>query len=82
MESTVRRAACAQSTQRQSRWTGLGVAVALYYSVDVIPEALSWVNFDVGPTIVGKILTGLAIGQGSEFVHQFYNRLKPTAPAP
>ena len=51
----------------------VGVALAIYYQLDLIALIISQ---DV--TIVGMVLTGLAIGRGSNFLHQFVSQFFPT----
>lgn len=49
----------------------LGVALCLSYQVDLLAELglpQSW---------VGKILTGALVGRGSEYLHQWYTKIKP-----
>ena len=48
-----------------------GVAVCVLYSVDLLAE----LGLEAG--VVGQVITGVIIGRGSEFLHTFYNRLKP-----
>lgn len=51
-----------------------GVGLAFYYSVDLI--ALLPPGSEVTP--VGIVLSGLAIGRGSNFLHQFVSQFFPT----
>lgn len=53
----------------------VGVALAFAYNLDVIYEAFGFVAAWPG---VGVVITGLAIGRGSNFVHDFWTTyLKP-----
>lgn len=50
----------------------LGIGLAVVYRVD-LPSELG-----LGPTIIGQVITGAIIGRGSEYLHAFYKRLKPS----
>lgn len=50
-----------------------GVGLAFYYSIDLI----SMLPPGSGVTPVGIILSGLAIGRGSNFLHQFVSQFFP-----
>lgn len=60
---------------------GTGVTLAMFYQIDLI--ALTTNDL---PTVIGMILTGLTIGRGSNYLHQFVGRyfpaIKPVEPAP
>jgi hypothetical protein len=45
---------------------GVGVALAYYYNLDLIN-----VIIQAEPTGVGMLLTGLIVGRGANFVHEF-----------
>ncbi len=49
----------------------VGVALALAYGVDIIGDL-----FGARPGVawVGQVLTGLMLGRGANFVHDFYGR--------
>ncbi len=49
-----------------------GIGLALYYYVDVIA-----VLTNTQPTNVGVVLTGLTIGRGSNYFHQFISQYLP-----
>jgi hypothetical protein len=53
-----------------------GIGLSLYYSLDLL--SLIMAN-DV--TVVGMILTGMAIGRGSNFLHQFVSTFFPAKKA-
>ncbi|MFQ5873020.1 MAG: hypothetical protein ACE5JL_04375 [Dehalococcoidia bacterium] len=50
----------------------VGVALAVAYEVDILEEFL-----DVGTDypVVGEVFTGLLLGRGANFAHDFYSRL-------
>ncbi len=49
----------------------VGVALAVAYRVDILEEFL-----DVGTDypVVGEVFTGLLLGRGANFTHDFYSR--------
>lgn len=51
----------------------VGIALALFYGLDLIALII-----DKGNTVVGMVLTGMAIGRGSNFLHQFVSQFFPT----
>jgi hypothetical protein len=65
----------------------LGIVICLYYKTDLVAAAINLLPEDllpdgeIAPSTIGYILTGAAIGRGSEWLHQFYNRIKPIPPA-
>lgn len=57
----------------------VGVALALAYRLDIISEVF---GATAGWPVTGQIITGLTIGRGSNYVHDFWSRyLKPPAAA-
>ena len=48
----------------------LGIALALVYSVDVM-DLLGWQS-----SLITKVLTGISIGRGSNFIHDATQRLR------
>jgi len=55
----------------------VGVGLALFYKLDLIALIIQQ-----DYTYVGIILTGLAIGRGSNFLHQFVSKFFPSKPVP
>jgi len=57
----------------------LGIAIAISYHLDVfnalLPEVLS-------ASILGQIMTGLVIGRGASFAHEFAKRIIDGTPGP
>ena len=51
----------------------VGVGLSLFYKLDLISLIIQQ---DI--TIVGMVLTGMAIGRGSNFLHQFVSQFFPT----
>lgn len=55
----------------------VGVGLAVYWKIDLIAiiangiAALSNVEFSWDVSLVGQVLSGLAIGRGSNFLHDF-----------
>ena len=54
-----------------------GVGVCIYYQVDLIS-----LIFQQEPTVVGVVMTGLAVGRGSNYLHQFISKFFPGKPIP
>ena len=54
-----------------------GVGVALFYRVDLLALIIQQ-----EATIVGMVITGLAIGRGSNYLHQFISKFFPGKPVP
>lgn len=52
---------------------GAGIGLAFYYTIDLI----SMLPPGTPVTTVGIILSGLAIGRGSNFLHQFVSQFFP-----
>ena len=48
----------------------IGVALSLTYSLDILEDLL---GISAGIPVLGKVLTGLILGRGSNFVHDFYS---------
>lgn len=56
----------------------LGVALCVLYKVDLIAYIGKLFGVEeLKPSIVGQILTGALVGRGSDFLHQFWNKIKP-----
>ncbi len=51
---------------------GLGIGIAHFYQLDLVA-----LIGQTGPTWVGVTLTGLGIGRGANFVHQFVAQYFP-----
>lgn len=49
----------------------VGVALALAYQVDILQDIF---GRGPGPGWVGQALTGLLLGRGANYVHDFYGR--------
>jgi len=66
----------------------VGVSLALYWKIDLIAviangiAQLSNVEYTWNVSIVGQVLSGLAIGRGSNFLHDFLAKAlqKPDVP--
>lgn len=48
---------------------GVGVGLAFAYQLDIIALIT-----DKGPTTVGIILSGLAVGRGANYIHDLYSK--------
>ena len=56
---------------------GVGVFLALYYALDLIALIAEMAGGSVGVTPVGQVLSGLAIGRGANYLHQFVSAYFP-----
>ena len=56
---------------------GVGVGLSLFYKLDLIS-----LIFQQAATVVGIVITGLAIGRGSNYLHQFVSKFFPGKPVP
>jgi len=58
----------------------VGVAGALIYKFDLIALLAETVNVNppISPGIFGMVITGLAIGKGSNYLHQFISKFFPS----
>jgi len=56
---------------------GVGVGLGLFYKIDLIA-----LIFQREATVVGIVITGLAIGRGSNYLHQFVGKFFPGKPIP
>lgn len=52
-----------------------GVLLSLFYKLDLLALIMAREG-----TIVGMVITGLAIGRGSNFLHQFVSKFFPAKP--
>ena len=58
----------------------VGVAVVFLTSLDLLAYAASLADVTMNP-VLSKLLTGIIIGRGANYVHDFWKRLKlPDAP--
>ena len=63
-----------------------GTGLCFYYKVDLVALLPTWLaeltknNADYLPTPVGMILSGLAIGRGSNYLHQLMSKFFPVKP--
>lgn len=63
-----------------------GVGLSYYYKVDLIALLPTWLaeltksSAEYIPTPVGMILSGLAIGRGSNYLHQVMSQFFPVKP--
>jgi hypothetical protein len=55
----------------------IGVGLSIFYKIDLIA-----LIFQREATIVGIVITGLAIGRGSNYLHQFVSKFFPGKPVP
>jgi hypothetical protein len=55
--------------------SGLGIVLAILFQVDIL-SALGFVSPVAAAAYVGQIITGIAIGAGSGFVHDVIDKLK------
>lgn len=60
---------------------GGGVALALVYNLDLVAQLAASLNIPIPETIAGKILTGLAIGRGSNYINDIRDKFFSTKPA-
>jgi hypothetical protein len=64
----------------------LGVGLSYYYKLDLIALLPTWLaeltqaSAEYIPTPVGMILSGLAIGRGSNYLHQVMSQFFPVKP--
>lgn len=49
----------------------VGVALCVAYGIDIFEELL---DVSAGYGVVGEVLTGLVLGRGANYVHDFYSR--------
>ena len=54
-----------------------GVGMCLFYKLDLISLIIQQ-----DATVVGIVLTGLAVGRGSNYLHQFISKFFPGKPVP
>jgi hypothetical protein len=65
------------------RWTlmyialGVGVGMAFYYQLDLISMIASLVDQTIPVSWLGILLSGLAIGRGSNYIHQLMSEHLP-----
>lgn len=65
---------------------GAGVGLSFYYQLDLIALLPTWLaeltkeSAVYSPTPVGYILSGLAIGRGSNYLHQVMSKFFPVKP--
>lgn len=58
---------------------GVGVLLAWAYDLDIARDAMELTS---RPPILGVLLTGVILGRGASYVHDFYGSyLRPTRPA-
>src|SRR3990167_5519941 len=50
---------------------GVGVGLAIFYSLDLIALIAQQAGGEIPITAVGEVLSGLAIGRGANYLHQF-----------
>ena len=50
---------------------GTGIALAMVYEVDILEESL---DISTDYPVMGQIFTGLVLGRGANFAHDFYSR--------
>ncbi len=55
----------------------VGVALSLFYKIDLLALIIQQPG-----TVVGTVISGLAIGRGSNYLHQFVMKFFPNAPIP
>jgi hypothetical protein len=61
----------------------IGVLLVLFYKIDLIALIQAVIKEEApNVTLVGMILTGLAVGRGSNYLHQFVSKFFPNAPVP
>ena len=63
-----------------------GIGLCFFYRLDLIALLPTWLaeitqeRADYTPTFVGYILSGLAIGRGSNYLHQVMSKFFPVKP--
>ena len=63
-----------------------GVGLCFYYKLDLVALLPTWLaeltksNAAYEPTVIGHILSGLAIGRGSNYLHQVMTKFFPVKP--
>lgn len=56
---------------------GVGVFVSFHYQLDLIAFLQQIMGVGVMPSPVGIVFTGLTIGRGANYVHQFVSKFFP-----
>ncbi len=51
-----------------------GVLCAVYYKLDLVAALAPVFNVDVPNSVFGQVLTGILVGRGSNYVHQFLSK--------
>jgi len=65
------------------RWTlmyvglGVGVGMAFYYQIDLVVLIANLADYTIPTGWLGVLLSGLAIGRGSNYIHQFMSEHLP-----
>lgn len=68
---------------KKFKWTlqylsaGAGVGLCFHYQLDLMAFMQNTASVAAPPTAVGLVLTGLVIGRGANFVHQFVSQYFP-----
>lgn len=52
----------------------LGIGVSIYYALDVIALIAVQAGLSMSPSPVGEVATGILIGRGANYVHQFISK--------
>lgn len=55
----------------------VGCLMAYHYHLDMVAMIAELADFELSPTWLGTLLTGLAIGRGSNYIHQFMSEHLP-----
>jgi len=65
------------------KWTliyvsmGVGILMAFHYQLDLIALIANLAEYPIEQTWLGILLTGVVIGRGANFVHQFVSEYLP-----
>ena len=68
---------------KQFKWVlmylsaGIGVFVCFHYRLDLVALLQQIAGDVVAPTSVGIVFTGIAVGRGANYVHQFMTQYFP-----
>jgi len=54
-----------------------GVGLAIFYAIDLIQLTGSLAGMPMDNTVVGQVLSGLVIGRGANYLHQFVSTYLP-----
>ena len=56
---------------------GVGVFVCFHYQLDLVALLQQFAGAEATPSYVGIVFTGIAVGRGANYVHQFMTQYLP-----